>query len=82
MRFFKRQPSKHDRSIFIFPDTVDSDEVDIDDIVMLLPPPIPRGGTKRAANTCLQWCESWCVQSGIAMQQYVYVEHGHIHDEN
>ena len=82
VRFFKRQPSKHDTSIFFFPDTVDSDEVDIDDIVMLLPPLIPSGGTKIAAKTCLQWCESRCIQSGIAMQQYVYVEHGHIHDEN
>jgi len=47
----KRQPSKHERSIFIFPDPVDIDEVEIDDIVMLLPPPIRSGGTKRAAKT-------------------------------
>ena len=50
-RFFKRQPSKHDKSMFSFPDTVASDEVDIDDNVMLLPLPIPSGGTMRAAKT-------------------------------
>ena len=32
----------------------------------------------RAEKTYL-WCESWCVQNRIAMQEYVYVEHGHVH---
>ena len=50
VKFLKRQPSK-ERPLFVFPDTEDSDSIPFDDIVSILPPPVPTGGTKRAAKT-------------------------------
>ena len=38
VQFLKRQPSIHDQRVFVFPVNGDSDEADIEDIAMLLPP--------------------------------------------
>ena len=50
VRFMKRHPSKSSSAEFTFPDVEDVDEIDIEDIVMILPMPISSGGTKRAAK--------------------------------
>ena len=47
VQFLKRQGDGH---AFVFPDKLDSDQVDLGDIVTLLPEPVSSGGTDRAVK--------------------------------
>ena len=53
VKFLKRQPSKNRSYAFVFPETEDKDEVDLGDIVTLLPQPVSSGGTARSAKRLL-----------------------------
>lgn len=50
VKFLRRLPSRDGSHAFVFPEEEDTDEVDSGDIVMLLPQPVPSGGTTRAAK--------------------------------
>lgn len=50
VKFLVRHPSKTGFLSFTFPDSDDIDEIDIDDILFILPNPVSTGGTKRLSS--------------------------------
>ena len=52
VKFMKCLPTSvgNQRYAFVYPEEVDTDRIDIDNIELLLPKPMAAGGTSRAAN--------------------------------